>query len=203
MCAIRKIGAFDLIICGRQAIDGDTAQVGPQTAEKLGVSQVTYVERILELDGRTIAIERGIEGGFETVRAKLPILLTVTSTANEPRPPRAKRLLQYRYHTCAPEIAGQVRKKLEVNGAAPADADVSAGMTPLLAEAQAKNRLIPVWDAAAVGAEEDKIGLRGSATKVKKIEFIVLKGRDLVKIEPNEEGCKALIRELVAEHIIG
>ena len=91
-CAVKKLGNYDLILCGRQAIDGDTAQVGPQAAEKLGINQVTYVESIRNIDGDTIEIERGIEGGVEVVRGKLPLLLTVTDTANRPRPYQAKKL---------------------------------------------------------------------------------------------------------------
>ena len=178
-CAIGKIGAFDLVIGGRQAIDGDTAQVGPQTAEKLGINQVTYVEKVLKLDGRTIEIERAIEGGFERVRAQLPLLLTVSGTANEPRPPRAKRLLQYRQYTTAPEIAGRIRKQIEKSGRTPADAEVAAAAAPLIEAAVREKRTLTLWDADSVGADPARIGGRGSPTKVKKIESIVLKGRDL------------------------
>ena len=202
-CAIRKIGPFDLVVGGRQAIDGDTAQVGPQTAEKLGINQVTYVEKVLKLDGRTIEIERSIEGGLERVRAQLPLLLTVTGTANEPRPPRAKRLLQYRHYTTAPEVAGRVRKQIEQSGRAPTDAEVAAAAAPLVEAAVREKRTLTLWDADAVGADAARIGGRGSPTKVKKIESIVLKGRDLAWIEPNEEGLRGLVKGLVEEHIIG
>jgi electron transfer flavoprotein beta subunit len=202
-CAVRKIGRCDIVICGRQAIDGDTAQVGPQTAEKLGLNQVTYVEKIRDIKDRTIEIDRSIEGGFESVRATLPLLLTVTGTANEPRPARAKRLLQYRGYTCAAEVSGRARRKLESDGKTPTDADIADAVKPLMDAATAAGRLLTVWDADAVGAEADKIGGRGSPTKVKKIESIVLKGRDLEWIEPTEEGAKALVKELVEEHIIG
>lgn len=202
-CAIRKLGDVDLILCGRQAIDGDTAQVGPQTAEKMNLNQVTYVEKVLDLKDRTIKLEKSIEGGFEVVAAKLPLLLTVTSSANEPRPASAKRILQYMHHTCAPEIMGRVRKQLETEGKSTADADVAAAAKPLIEKAEKEGRMIPVWDADAVGADVEKIGLRGSPTKVKKIESIVLQGGTFVKIEPSEDGAKALIHELVSEHILG
>ena len=202
-CAIRKIGDFDLVIGGRQAIDGDTAQVGPQTAEKLGINQVTYVEKVLKLDGRTIEIERSIEGGFERVRAQLPLLLTVTGTANEPRPPRAKRLLQYLHYTTAPEIAGRIRKQIEQSGRTPTDAEIAAAAAPLVETAVREKRTLTLWDADTVGADAARIGGRGSPTKVKKIESIVLKGRDLAWIEPNDEGVRGLVKGLVEEHIIG
>jgi len=202
-CAIRKVGRFDLVICGRQAIDGDTAQVGPQTAEKLGLNQVTYVERLHRLEGETIELERGIEGGFEVVRARLPLLITVTAAANEPRPPSAKRLLQYRHHTCRAELEARVRKEMEASGKTPTAEDVERAVAPLLEEAERKGRLIQVWDADAVAAEPDKIGARGSPTKVKNIESVVLIGGSLVRIEPDEEGLRRLVRELVEEHILG
>ena len=202
-CAIRKVGKFDIILGGRQAIDGDTAQVGPQTAEKLGLNQVTYVEKVRDIRDGKIEIERSIDGGSEVVRGPLPILLTVTGTANEPRPARAKRLLRYRSFTCAAEIMGKVRKQIESEGKTPADAEIAARAKPMIDAATAEGRLLKVWDADAIAAEADKIGGRGSPTKVKKIESIVLKGSDLAWIEPNEDGAKALVKELVEEHIIG
>lgn len=94
--AIRTIGGYDLVFCGRQAIDGDTAQVGPQTAEKLGLPQVTYLEQLVSLEGRTVQIRRNIGNGWEIVEAQLPILVTVIETANEPRPQAARRVMRYK-----------------------------------------------------------------------------------------------------------
>ena len=103
--AIEKVGDVDLVLCGRQAIDGDTAQVGPQTAEKLGVPQITNVSRIDEVAaaapgvaggrGRVVAT-RSVEGGFETLESPLPALLTITGEANEPRPPSVKLVMVYK-----------------------------------------------------------------------------------------------------------
>ena len=73
-CAIEKVGKFDIILCGRQAIDGDTAQVGPQTAEKLNLNQVTCVDKIQEITKKYVIARRSIEGGYETVKASLPVL---------------------------------------------------------------------------------------------------------------------------------
>lgn len=81
---IRKIGRFDLILTGRQAIDGDTAQVGPQLAEKLGLPQVTYV-RELAIDGSLLTVERALEDGYERITVKTPCLLTTTKELNKPR----------------------------------------------------------------------------------------------------------------------
>ncbi len=95
--AVKKLGKIDIVLCGRQAIDGDTAQVGPQTAEKLKMNQLTCVNKIMELKKDSITVERSIEGGYEIIKTKLPILLTITSEANTPRPPSAKKILSYRH----------------------------------------------------------------------------------------------------------
>ena len=95
-CGVRKIGDFDLVFCGRQAIDGDTAQVGPQVAEKLGINQLTCVSEIRGIEGKSITVKRSVENGFEILRAKLPVLLTITAEANEPRPPSVKRAMAYK-----------------------------------------------------------------------------------------------------------
>src|SRR5690554_2355175 len=95
--AVRKIADFDIIISGRQAIDGDTAQVGPQVAEKLGIPQVTYAETIESIEGRKIQIKRRLENGVETVSATLPILITVNGSAKACRPRNAKLLQKYKH----------------------------------------------------------------------------------------------------------
>ncbi|MCD6336870.1 MAG: electron transfer flavoprotein subunit beta/FixA family protein [Candidatus Marinimicrobia bacterium] len=95
---IEKIGNFDIIFAGRQAIDGDTAQVGPQTAEKLGLPQITYTEKILELNNRHIKVQRLIDGGHEILRSELPLLLTVVKEASVPRPFSAKRVMTFKNH---------------------------------------------------------------------------------------------------------
>ena len=79
--AIKKIGDYDIILCGRQAIDGDTAQVGPQVAEKLGLTQITYCEEILECTNEKIVAKRHIDGGVETVEGPMPIVVTVNGSA--------------------------------------------------------------------------------------------------------------------------
>jgi electron transfer flavoprotein beta subunit len=104
-CAIEAAGPYDLVLCGRQAIDGDTAQVGPQTAEKLGINQITAACRIEELDlqKRSITVRRSVEGGWERVRAALPVLLTFTGEGEAPRPPSAKRTMAYKNVSPSPE----------------------------------------------------------------------------------------------------
>jgi electron transfer flavoprotein beta subunit len=198
-CAVRKVDRYDLILCGRQAIDGDTAQVGPQTAEKLGLPQVTYVEEIRKLGDGTIEVQRDIGAGYEVIRADLPVLLTVTGSANEPRPSSAKRMMQYKRSSCAAEIASRYRRENE-------EADEEAiqrhvGKT--VADLEAKQCVLTEWTADDVEADPEKVGLSGSPTKVKKIESIVLAGGESVKIEPTEDGIKKLVHELVEDHILG
>ncbi len=82
--ALKKVG-YDLIIAGRQAIDGDTAQVGPQTAERLNIPQVTYVDKIMDVDEEKIIVRKSLEDTEEVIEAKLPCLLTTLSGMNEPR----------------------------------------------------------------------------------------------------------------------
>ncbi|WP_312419826.1 electron transfer flavoprotein subunit beta/FixA family protein [Anaerospora hongkongensis] len=86
---IKKLGAVDLIICGKQAIDGDTAQVGPEIAEHLDLAQITYAAKV-EVNGDTVRVEREQETGYEIIEAKLPVLLTVVKSINEPRFPTVK-----------------------------------------------------------------------------------------------------------------
>ena len=106
--AVRKIGKYDFVFCGRQAIDGDTAQVGPQLAEKLGLPQITYFERLVDLSGRTVRIRRNVGNGWEVLEARLPVLVTVLDTANEPRPAAARRVMRYKRMRSAVELAGEV-----------------------------------------------------------------------------------------------
>ena len=111
--AIKKIGDYDIIICGRQAIDGDTAQVGPQVAEKLGLTQITYTEEIISLDkdAKKIVAKRQIDGGVETVEGPLPIVVTVNGSAAPCRVRNVKR------------VCANKNREFPVWGAADIDAD--------------------------------------------------------------------------------
>ncbi len=86
-CGIRKIGSFDIIICGVKTVDGDTAQVGPGLAEELEISNVCYVRKILKVNNGGVLVERMVDGGYETVNALLPCLMTISKETNEPRFP--------------------------------------------------------------------------------------------------------------------
>ena len=94
--AIGKMGAYDIILCGRQAIDGETAQVGSQVAERLGVPQITYAEEILDVNNGHIIVRRRIDDGVEVVEAPLPSVITVDAAAAPCRPRNAKLLMSYK-----------------------------------------------------------------------------------------------------------
>jgi electron transfer flavoprotein beta subunit len=183
--AIKKIGKFDIIIGGRQAIDGDTAQVGPQIAEKLGLTQVTYAEEIISLDekARKVVIKRHIDGGVETVEAPLPLVVTVNGSAAPCRPRNAKRVMKYKYATVALEREGNEK---------------------LTAAAEKKPYLdITQWGAADIDCDPKQIGKAGSPTNVKKVENIVFKAKESRTMTGSDEDINALMKELIAEKIIG
>lgn len=182
--AIKKIGNFDLIIGGRQAIDGDTAQVGPQTAEKLKINQVTCVDDIVKLTNDNITVSRTTDHGFETLKAKLPILLTITSEANIPRPPSVKKTLTYKNAISLIEKHDYDEKYLHSN-------DIN------------KPFIITTWNHEDINAKIDQCGLSGSPTQVKQIKNIVLEVGESKEIENSDIGIKSLISELLSEHIIG
>lgn len=183
--AIKKIGKFDIIIGGRQAIDGDTAQVGPQIAEKLGLTQVTYAEEIISLDekARKVVIKRHIDGGVETVEAPLPLVVTVNGSAAPCRPRNAKRVMKYKYATVALEREGNEK---------------------LAAAVEKKPYLdITQWGAADIDCDPQQIGKAGSPTNVKKVENIVFKAKESRTMTGSDEDINALMKELIAEKIIG
>ena len=187
--AIRKIGEYDLIIGGRQAIDGDTAQVGPQVAEKLGLPQVTYVEEIEEVSGKAIRVKRHIDGGVETVEAPLPIVLTVNGSAAPCRPRNAKLVMKYKR-----ALGGQEKAALTKDGAALPYAD-QYEKHPYLN--------ITEWSVADVNGDTKQCGLSGSPTKVKKIENIIFQAKESKTLTGSDADVENLIVELLANHTIG
>ncbi len=183
--AVKKLGKVDIVMCGRQAIDGDTAQVGPQTAEKLKINQLTCVNKIVSLKKDSITVERSIEGGYETLAAKLPVLLTVTGEANTPRPPAAKKILAYKHAMTPIELENLDEAYINAN------------------EITDSHALIKLWDHKEIGASPEQCGLSGSPTKVKQIESIVLGAQEFRKIDNTKSGIEGLISELLDEHILG
>lgn len=182
--AVKKFGNYDIILGGRQAIDGDTAQVGPQIAEKLGIPQVTYAEEILDLSNGTVTVKRRLEAGVETVKAPLPCVVTVNGSAAECRPRNAKRLMRYKRAVSPSEKA-----KLTEEQQAYVDAH------PYLQ--------LQEWSAAYVDADPEQIGLAGSPTKVKAIENVVFTAKESRRMDNNDEQIEELIKELIANHTIG
>ena len=185
--AIKKIGEFDIIIGGRQAIDGDTAQVGPQIAEKLGLTQVTYAEEIVSLDPekRRIVIKRHIDGGVETVEGPLPLVVTVNGSAAPCRPRNAKLVMKYKNATVVAERTAEQAAAFEA----------LAGRKPYLDITQ--------WGAADIDCDPQQIGKAGSPTNVKAVKNIVFKAKESRTLTAADEEIDQLVKELIAEKIIG
>ncbi|MBT3311488.1 MAG: electron transfer flavoprotein subunit beta/FixA family protein [Desulfobacterales bacterium] len=183
-CAIEKVEKYDLVLCGRQAIDGDTAQVGPQIAEKLNINQLTCVSEIVEVNETDITIKRSIENGHEFLKSNMPVLLTVTNEANEPRTPSAKLAVAYK------NISGKTSDESYD------DEYLESGIDDPIS-------YIKEWNVESINADPQLCGLSGSPTKVKKVQSVVLTASDVKQIQNTDEGIAELINELTEEHIIG
>jgi electron transfer flavoprotein beta subunit len=190
-CAIERIGNFDLIFCGRQAIDGDTAQVGPQVAEKLGLPQITYAESIQSLQGDEIIVQRAFPLGKETVKCTLPCLLTVVGSANQSRPPSARRTIAYKLAATQLEYPALLEKWPEF--------ETEEALDRYLVH---RGQKIPVWTAADLDTDEDKLGLSGSPTKVLKVDYVVLDASGSKQVQADPGGVFALVQELVQDYIL-
>ncbi|NNL15770.1 MAG: electron transfer flavoprotein subunit beta/FixA family protein [Flavobacteriaceae bacterium] len=184
--AIQKLGDFDLILGGRQAIDGDTAQVGPQCADKLKIPQITYVDQIVEIKDDEIIARRRLEKGVETVSSPMPCLMTVHGSAPACRSRHAKRVMKYKY----------ARTSTELN---------SKGTEDFLIDLHKKRSYltIPEWSVEDIGAEMEKIGLSGSPTKVKSVESIVLTAKESKQLSEDDADIEMMIQELIEKHTIG
>jgi electron transfer flavoprotein beta subunit len=196
-CAVKKID-YDIVICGRQAIDGDTAQVGPQLAEKLGVPQITYVEELTGLDDKSITARRNIGAGWQEVQTALPVLLTVTSDANEPRVAAAKKTMKYKNARTPFEIEQEVR----ADNPDADDATTKALIERKYSLLEEKKLLIKQWDLDFLGADLTWCGRSGSPTKVHRIQSVVLAAKESKDIEPSEDGISSMIHELIDDKII-
>ena len=182
--AIRHMGEYDIIVGGRQAIDGDTAQVGPQIAEKLGLPQVTYAESIQVADGKA-TIKRRIERGFETVECPLPLVVTVNGSADACRPRNARLVQKYKYAVTPSEKATLA-----------ADRQALVDARPYLA--------IKEWGVNEIEADPEQIGMAGSPTKVKTIVNVAFQAKEARRIDAAADAeLEGLVKELIADHIIG
>lgn len=181
--AIKKIGATDIIICGRQAIDGDTAQVGPQVAQKLGIHQVTYVEEIIKYENGILTVKRAIDGGIEIVETPTPCLLTVNGSAATCRPANAKLLMKYKHAKCQAE-------KTEND--------------PYPEIYQQRPYLnLTQWSVQDIDGDPEQCGLSGSPTKVKAVKNVVFRAKESMTLTDSDQDIEQLIKTLLENKIIG
>ncbi|MBQ0114528.1 MAG: electron transfer flavoprotein subunit beta/FixA family protein [Bacteroidales bacterium] len=181
--AIKKIGNVDIVICGRQAIDGDTAQVGPQVAQKLGMNQVTYAEEILNIEKGIATIRRHIDGGVETVKVPLPLVVTVNGSAAPCRPCNVKLVMKYKYATCPLERTGNEPWKHLYE--------------------QREFLTLNQWNVKDIDGDPTQCGLSGSPTKVKTVQNIIFQAKESKILTSKDSDLDDLMKELINEKIIG
>ncbi len=196
-CAVNKID-YDIVLCGRQAIDGDTAQVGPQLAEKLSVTQITYVEELIEMDGKTITIQRNIGNGWQRVRSTLPVLLTVTGDANEPRVAAAKKMMKYKNAVTPIEL----EMKIKAENPKADQADIEKLVEHKSGILKQAGLLIKQWNLDDIDADLAWCGQNGSPTKVHRIQSVVLAAKESKGVAPNERAISDMVHELIQDKII-
>jgi len=210
-CAVKKID-YDIVLCGRQAIDGDTAQVGPQLAEKLGITQITYVEELIELDAKNIIAQRNIGNGWQQVKAELPVLLTVIGDANEPRVAAAKKMMKYKKALTPIEVEREVKRQRAENRsqrtenrgqkAEGSEEEIRELVEKKCGELVEKNLLIKQWDLDFLQADLSWCGQSGSPTKVHRIQSVVLAAKESKSVEPNDKGISDMVHELIEDKTI-
>jgi electron transfer flavoprotein beta subunit len=196
-CAVRKI-KYDIVLCGRQAIDGDTAQVGPQLAEKLGIPQITYVEKLLDLSGKSMTLQRHIGNGWQQVKASLPVLLTVNGEANEPRVAIAKKMMKCKNAQTTVEVKQQIKLQNPYTDEKTLT-QLAERKSSMLEE---KGLLIKQWDLDFLDADLNWCGRNGSPTKVHRIQSVVLTTKESKTIEPTDTGIEQMIHELIRDKTI-
>lgn len=182
--AIKKMENFDLIVAGRQAIDGDTAQVGPQVAEKLGLPQLTYVEEIMEITEKHTTVKRRLERGVEISSCPLPLLLTVNGSAADCRARNARLLMKYKHTKTVSEIQNANEDYLHLYNDRP-------------------YLTITEWSVNDIETDQGQLGLSGSPTKVKKIDNVILQAKESKVISSSDEDIETLMQELIESHTIG
>ena len=182
--AVKKLAPFNLLVAGRQAIDGDTAQVGPQTAEKVGIPQIAYAEELVAVNEKEITIKRRIERGVETVSGSYPLAVTVHGSADPCRPRNAKRLMQVKHARTVTEMQTETRDYTDLMSARP-------------------ELKIQEWSVADIGADVEQLGLSGSPTKVKAIENVVFQAKESKSLGSSDKEIEDLMIELIDGHMIG
>ena len=196
-CAVKKLD-YDIVLCGRQAIDGDTAQVGPQLAEKLDITQITYVEELENLEDKTITARRNTGNGWQQVKAELPVLLTVVGSANEPRVAAAKKMMKYKKALTPIEL----RQKIKTENQDADEDDLRELVAHKSAELEKAGLLMKQWDLDYIEADLSWCGQSGSPTKVHRIQSVVLAAKQSREVEPDEKGVADMIHELIEEKTI-
>lgn len=182
--AVKKLHPYDIILSGRQAIDGDTAQVGPQVAEKIKVPQITYAEEITEISDNSITVKRRLERGIEIVSSAMPVLITVHSSAPPCRTRHAKLLMKYKHARTVSELQEATEDYIQLTRCRP-------------------YLKIEEWNVSVLLADEKFLGLKGSPTKVKKIENVVFKVKESKTLSPVDTEIENLMVELINNHTIG
>ena len=182
--AMKRIGKFDIIIAGRQAIDGDTAQVGPQVAEKLGIPQITYVEEVKAIEKGKVIVKRRLERGVEVVSCPMPLVITVNSSAPDCRARNAKLLMKYKHAKTVTELQNSNEDYLHLYNDRP-------------------YLNIVEWTVGDIESKAEELGLTGSPTKVKTVENVVLQAKEAKVITSADDDIDALMKELIASHTIG
>ena len=157
---IKKIGTYDLVIAGKQAIDGDTAQVGPETADMLGIPFVAYIRKIERVDAGSMTVERLMDEGYDVVETKLPAVITVVKEINQPR---------------VPSLKGKMK---------------------------AKSLKVTTWNAADIGADPERCGLKGSPTKVVRIFPPVPRGQREILTGTVADQVSVMTRKLKEQSLI-
>ena len=198
LCCAVKMVDYDIVLCGRQAIDGDTAQVGPQLAEKLGVPQITYVEELMKLAGKTITVRRNIGTGWQQVKTALPVLLTVTGEANEPRVAAAKKMMKYKNAHTPIEVEARIKEE----NPSVSEQDIKGLIEQKCSDYREAGLLIKQWDLDFINADLSWCGRDGSPTKVHRIQTVVLAAKESKDVEPNEKGIASLVHELIEDKTI-
>jgi electron transfer flavoprotein beta subunit len=181
---LKKHGNYDIIIAGRQAIDGDTAQVGPQVAEKLGIPQITYAEEIQAIEKGKVTVKRRLERGVEVVKCPMPLVVTVNSSAPDCRARNAKLIMKYKHAKTISEMQEANDDYLHLYSDRP-------------------YLTIKEWTVQNIDVDMNELGLTGSPTKVKKVENVVLQSKGAKVITSSDEDMDQLMRELIENHTIG
>jgi len=199
--AILKIKSTDLIFCGRQAIDGDTAQIGPQVAEKIGFNQITYAEDVINIEARVITVKRILGHSTEKIATELPLLITVSSSANSPRSVGAKYYMKFKKAKIFSEITRDINSK-HVNDNI-RDDKLENEIQSIIVKLKKQDLFIKTWSADDLDADAEQIGLTGSPTKVKAVKSVTLAASEVKSVEPTITAVQGLITELIEDNTFG